>query len=549
MIRNLSIENFALIDHVNIEFSHGFTVITGETGSGKSILLNALNLILGERANFSVIGNRGEKAIVEAEIDISGFDLESFFEANDLDYFDQVLVRREITKQGRSRAFINDSPVQLTTLKDLTGKLIHIHSQYNTLELKDVNYQLEVLDVLAETRNLKSEFEIKFKNNNSLKNNLKVKQQLFETMSNQADYNNFQLNELQDLNLLNFDFDGLQSELSRLQNADEILSGYAYLKNELESDQGILDRLITLKSALAKKSGIDSSLQEFTNRIGSVIEELKDISDDAESKSNLIVHDPQRIEEITGLIDKYQHVLQKHRKSDQEELVLLMQELENSVNNLDALNEEIEQISEQLIKSELHLKQLAKDLHSQRFNSLSDIENQLIEQLVELKLPNTKLNFNLTETEDITSRGSSKIDMLFSPNAGVAPVPVHQAASGGELSRVMLALQYLMSAKTKLKTIFFDEIDTGVSGDVAHKMAETLRKMGSEMQVIAITHLPQVAAKGGQHLKVSKRIVDAISTTEVLNLNENERIEETARLMSGDVINEAAIQNAKALMS
>ncbi len=548
MIRTLSIENFALIDAVRIDFNHGFSVITGETGSGKSILLNALNLILGERANFSVIGNRSDKSIVEAEIDIAGFGLEDFFKKNELDYFDRAIVRREIYKQGRSRAFVNDTPVQLSVLKAFTSQLIHIHSQYNTLELKDVHFQLKVLDVLANTQTERERFSELMR---SYQLNMKLladKKERLTASFAQEDYNSFQLNELLELELDKTDYDGLQEEAKKGEHADEIRSGLGDLKTVLSGESGVLDQLNYVKSTLIKKVTYDPKLQELFKRLNSVLIEVEDISNDAEGALEKVDFDPRKLDEIITKLDTYNRIMQKHGATTQDDLAVLMEELRASSQSLGELEKEIQTLTEQTQQERLVLNDLANDLHDKRNNAIPSIEASIRQALAGLKLENTVLSFQLSRMEELNAWGNSTLEILFSPNVGIAPVPVHQAASGGELSRVMLALQSLMSSKVQLRTILFDEIDTGVSGDVAQKMGSTLKKMGSTMQVIAITHLPQVAAKGGQHLKVSKSISDGISTTSVIELSTEERIEETARLMSGDEINAAALENAKSLM-
>lgn len=548
MISSLRIENFALIETALINFNSGFTVITGETGSGKSILLNALNLILGERANFSVIGKLSDKSIVEAELSIKGFGLESFFEENELDYFDSTIVRREIHRQGRSRAFINDTPVQLNVLKAFSGQLIHIHSQYNTLELKEVDFQLNVLDVLSGTLKERVEFNEQLTQFLASKKRLtKMKSELAEVVS-QADYNAFQLNELEELNLTFNKFDQIQEELNQVENADEIRAGFGAIIDGFQNDEGVNDKLNALKGLISRKSEYDKNLKDLSDRINVLLIETTDITSEAEEHLEKIEVNPQRIEELTASLDAYNRILQKHNKTTQAELMELFKELSESSFQHGQLENEIDKLTEFLKVAEGKLLKSANALHDKRMKAIPTIEKQLTKELTELKLENTILKFDLNQRNDFGAFGNSTLEILFSPNVGIDPVPVHQAASGGELSRVMLALQSLMSTKVKLRTMLFDEIDTGVSGDVAQKMGAMLKKMGSDMQVIAITHLPQVAAKGGQHLKVVKRIEGDKTKTFVQELSDVERIEETARLMSGDEINAAALDNARALM-
>lgn len=549
MISSLRIENFALIDSANIPFNKGFTVITGETGSGKSILLNALNLILGERANFSVIGSLKDKSTVEAEIEIAGFDLEDFFKENELDYFDKTIVRREISKQGRSRAFINDTPVQLNVLKTFSSQLIHIHSQYNTLELKDLNFQLRVLDVLAETESLKDVFLGKFNTYSKRNKSLSFKKEELQQSIAEADYNSFQLKELETLQLDSNDFEKMQSTLKQGENADEIRMAYNSIQEIFSGQQGVLDRLGEVQSVLRKSVEYDEHLKGLSERIDAIIIETNDIVSESESGIQKVDFDPRKLDDLVAKIDAFNHVLLKHRVNSQEELTELMKELQNSSRSHSQLEEEIQILEKELISERIDLDKLAEDLHNQRVQAKGLIETKIKAELAELKLENTELIFDLSQLNELNSSGNSKLEILFSPNAGVEPVPIHKAASGGELSRVMLGLQSLMSSKIQLRTILFDEIDTGVSGDVAQKMGATLKKMGETMQVIAITHLPQVAAKGSQHLKVLKETSGGQTKSFVENLNNEERVKETARLMSGDQISDAALENAKALMA
>ncbi|MEJ6801926.1 MAG: DNA repair protein RecN [Crocinitomicaceae bacterium] len=549
MIKSLRIENFALIDSVNIQFDGGFTVITGETGSGKSILLNALNLILGERANFSVIGELKDKSVVEAEIDISGFNMKNFFKANQLDYFDLTIVRREIYKQGRSRAFINDIPVQLNILKELTGGLIHIHSQYNTLELKDKDFQIRLLDVLAGTLKKRTQFQNVFAGYQLKKKELTERLLLLAESSSKIDYDSFQLTELQALDLDNIDYEAMKQELSKFENADELLASFGALLNLLEMDGGVLQQLGQVNTTLEKNASIDPVLSDLQKRVASVLIELKDISSEAEEQSGSISIDPKQLVELSSKLDSFNKATFKHRVQNQEELLHLMEDLNGSSYDLAQLEGDIARLTNEIQLEEAKLIELGEVLHNERKKSIPEIETRITKSLNELKLVNTILEFRLSKELKLTKFGTSNLEIYFSPNVGLPPVPIHHAASGGELSRVMLALQSLMSRKIQLQTILFDEIDTGVSGDVAQKIGQTLKSMGAGMQVIAITHLPQVAAKGEQHLSVSKAIIDGRTQSSVIELDMAARIEETARLMSGDEINEAALANAKALMS
>lgn len=548
MIRALRIRNFALIESLSIEFNSGFTVITGETGSGKSILLNALNLILGERANYAVIGPSSDKASVEADIDISDFSMQTFFEENELDYHDLTIVRREISSQGRSRAFINDTPVQLNVLKDFSVQLVQIHSQYNTLELKDRQFQLKVLDTLAGVLDDRKNYAAAFVQFRKKKEELTALREELDQLSAMEDYNTFQLEELQLLKLDSTSYDDLTRELKRMERSDEVRSAFTELQQLFMEDTGILALLNRAKLVVSKQKDLDPELQSMYERVNALYIEASDLGGEFEKIAEGSEPDPERQAQLLEAVDAYNRVLQKHRVQQQEELLNLLDRLSSSSQDLEALRQRIAEAEAALHQMEEKVSALAKSLHKARISAVSKVEKELQESLNALKLENTRLEFRITELDAPTASGISALEIFFAPNLGIPMVPVHEAASGGELSRVMLALQSLMCTRTRLKSILFDEIDTGVSGDVAQKMGAMLKSMGTSMQVIAITHLPQVAAKGGQHLLVTKNQSSARTSTSVRELNTDERIEETARLMSGDTISASALETAKALM-
>lgn len=548
MLHSLRIDNFVLIDRVEISLQQGFTVVTGETGSGKSILLNALNLLLGERADFSVIGTTKDKAVVEGEIDLSSFDLKDFFLTNDLDYFDNTIIRREIYKQGRSRAFINDTPVGLNQLKQLTSRLIYIHSQYNTLDLKSKSYQLYALDVLTDNLSLRNKHAKIYKEWMQMKCKLENMQNRFFELEAAKDYNDFQLNELEDLDLNNKDYSEINERLVRANNAEDIQEIYQMIMNVMENESGILDQLSIVLSNLLKKKDFDTSLKSTYERLQSVKIELLDICSEAQDKVEDLVISDTDIQFLLEQMDSYNRILSKHKLRTQDELLKLKLELSLEAASTSDLEKSISNLEDDCVKLENELKALSSELTITRTDSVKLVERQIQEKLALLKLEGTTFEFRLNSSETIHEFGLDQVEIYFSPNKGSIPIPVHKAASGGELSRVMLALQELMSQKVQLKTVLFDEIDTGVSGDVAQRIGDTLRTMGEKMQVIAITHLPQVAARGEDHYKVIKFESDEKVQTSVSHLDTNARVEEIARLMSGDKISNAALENAKALM-
>jgi DNA repair protein RecN (Recombination protein N) len=547
MLRILRISNFALIDEVQIDFNSGYTVITGETGSGKSILLNALNLILGERADFSVIGTKNSKASVEAEFTISE-KIKFFFEEHDLDFDSQLLVRREINKEGKSRCFINDTPVQLNVLRSLTVLLIQIHSQYNTLELKSKSYQLELIDILAGLEKERIAFSTDFKELSNLYRLLAKKQEELSDILQAQDYNLFVLSELKSLRLDAIDYSFIESELSRLENSENLKAVFSQLIS-LTDENGIFEQLQTIKGLIDKNIYLDTNLNAIKSRLDVVLLELKDLSDDALRHFDNAHAEPKQLVELITSLDAFNSALSKHRVQDQEQLKLFEEDLRTKVETVDALNSEVEQVTKQVAQLEKLLREKATILHEKRIKAEGPILKNLQGILLDLKLPHTTLDFNLSLNNELNSFGLTNSSFLFSANFGIDPIPIEKAASGGELSRLMLALQRLVSEKRDLPTILFDEIDTGVSGEVAQKIGVLLKQMGSKVQLIAISHLPQVAAKAEHHLYVSKELENKQMKTNVEYLYYEDRINEIARLMSGEKITNAAKINAENLIS
>lgn len=549
MLVHLNIQNFALIEEAQLNFQSGFTVITGETGSGKSILLGALNLILGERADYGVIRDKEAKTFVEASFLIKGFGLKDFFNQNDLDFADETVIRREITAQGKSRAFVNDTPVQLNVLKELSEKLVHIHSQHHTLELKNPQFQLDLLDILSDNAALRQTFKKTFLDWRKCNQTLVQKRAVFAKLLQDADYNRFQWEELNQLNLDSEDYESMENELASFEKMEDLKTAFSSINFLISEENGISDRLSVLKSNLEKVQHLNPALKVLSERVVASLIELKDIADEAEEQLDNLESNPQRQIELTEKIDVYNRALRKHQVNNQAELVEIFKTLSEAQSSTDELESEIEKLAQQVEKLDADVQKIAAELHKNRVENAPKVSKQLITVLDELKLVDTKIIFDLSVATKMDENGNSSLSLLFSPNPGIAPKPIEKAASGGELSRFMLALQLLLSAKKQLPTLLFDEIDTGVSGEVAQKIGVVLQKMGAKMQVFAITHLPQVAGKGMQHWKVQKVSAKGSTLTEVVELNQNQRIEEIARLMSGENINEAALLNAKALMN
>ena len=546
MLKLLRIDNFVLIDRVELVLDKGFTVITGETGSGKSILLAAINLLLGERADFSVIGKKSTKSFVEASFNMEDRFVD-FFTANDLDQQQDILIRREIVKDGKSRAFINDTPVQLAKLKELTSLLLSVNSQFNTFDLRSSSYQMELYDDMADTTTMRMKFLNDFL---AWKANCQVIRKLEEKRNlenSQKDYTQFLLDELSQLDLKNTDYSIYESALSRIENADSIRE-VALQMTHLSEDNGPYSTLSTLLSKIEKISMSDAKMTQFASQLKAVLIELKEMMNEAEELVNDIEIDPEAHRLMLAKIDEFNRQLNKHRFTHQSQLVELENQLKDTTHESEQLDSELELLrieNESVHKKLVGLSQL---LHENRIKAAKGIENSIKDCLQELKLSDTEINFQLSVSE-LKENGASDLSILFSANKGMVMTPIEKAASGGEMSRVMLALQKIISDKRKLPTVLFDEIDTGVSGEVAQKIGLLLRAMGENMQLIAISHLPQVAAKANNHFKVEKDS-DGTSTKTYVKRLENEEVAiEIARLMSGEVITSEAILTAKNLMN
>jgi DNA repair protein RecN (Recombination protein N) len=548
MLAKIWIKNFALIQELRVDFSKGYTVITGETGSGKSILLGALNLILGERADFSLIGPEADKTLVEAEFVIKNLDLSKWFKENDVDYEGNTIVRREINRNGRSRAFINDTPVSLVQIKQLTENLVNINSQHNTLALRDKNFHLNLLDILS---GLEPEIEKYTDQFNRLKENQKRLKSLIEK-TNQADsdrdYLLFQLEEIDLLNLDRTDYASLENELNQQENMEELTTALSLIAGGLSDDGSVLEQIKSIQTQLNKAKSTDSKVGDFATRIQSILLELEDLENESSNYLEKLEKDPQKVLELTAKLDNYNRISQKHKCSNQKELVDLKASWQEQLQTSTEGRAEIERLTLEVNAQEKAVIALADALHNTRKKTAPQIEKKITSLLDELKMPNTELKFEVVQTEQLNQSGNSTVGMKFSSNAGIPLQAMDKIASGGELSRLMLSIQCLISEMKALPSIIFDEIDTGVSGEVAQKIGQLLRRMGENRQLVAISHLPQVAGKATAHIKVEKSEVNGRVQSRLLILNQEERVEEIARLMSGEKINVAALTNAQNLM-
>ncbi len=548
MLAKIWIKNFALIQELRVDFSKGYTVITGETGSGKSILLGALNLILGERADFSLIGPEADKTLVEAEFVVKNLDLSKWFKENDVDYEGNTIVRREINRNGRSRAFINDTPVSLVQIKQLTENLVNINSQHNTLALRDKNFHLNLLDILS---GLEPEIEKYTDQFNRLKENQKRLKSLIEK-TNQADsdrdYLLFQLEEIDLLNLDRTDYASLENELNQQENMEELTTALSLIAGGLSDDGSVLEQIKSIQTQLNKAKSTDSKVGDFATRIQSILLELEDLENESSNYLEKLEKDPQKVLELTAKLDNYNRISQKHKCSNQKELVDLKASWQEQLQTSTEGRAEIERLTLEVNAQEKAVIALADALHNTRKKTAPQIEKKITSLLDELKMPNTELKFEVVQTEQLNQSGNSTVGMKFSSNAGIPLQAMDKIASGGELSRLMLSIQCLISEMKALPSIIFDEIDTGVSGEVAQKIGQLLRRMGENRQLVAISHLPQVAGKATAHIKVEKSEVNGRVQSRLLILNQEERVEEIARLMSGEKINVAALTNAQNLM-
>jgi DNA repair protein RecN (Recombination protein N) len=546
MLRKLNVRNFALIRNADLEFKEGYSVITGETGSGKSILLGALQLILGERADYSVIRDTTSKTIVEATFDLCRTDLITFFKDHDLDFADETIIRREINAQGKSRAFINDTPVQLSLLKSLTERLIHIHSQHHTLDLKSRDFQLSLLDVLADAIELRKECEQAFFKWTSKRKELLKAQDEIMLARREHEFNSFLLEELDALKLDEFDFQRIETDVNRGQQAGEIVRSFGQLVDLISGDDGVSSQLARL---MKMNTYGDQDLEALIERLQTVRVELNDISDTAADCMESVSLSPEEMAEKSTLLSQFNSLLMKHGCQFQEQLIAFRNDLQDKVTKVESGDEQIAQLETDTQEAEQYYFEKADALSSQRQKHANEISNQIIQLLQKVKLETANFAFDLQLGSPSIS-GIDEVAVLFSANKGMALQPLEKVASGGELSRLMLVIHYLLSGKKQLPTVIFDEIDTGVSGEVAQRIGELLKMMGDQMQLIAITHLPQVAAKGGHHYQVSK-FEDTIgeTITQIVELNNDEKVMEVARLMSGTSVNTAAIENAKNLMN
>jgi DNA repair protein RecN (Recombination protein N) len=549
MLIKLFVQNYALIKELDVELENGLTIITGETGAGKSILLGALSLILGTRADSSVLLDKNEKCIVEGTFRIDEYELNDFFSSNELDYEAITTLRREINPAGKSRAFINDTPVTINLLKELGVRLIDIHSQHQTLMLNDNSFQLSLIDSFSGTAGLKEKYHEAYSGYRKLMKEYLVIKEKADKNKADLEYYQFQFNQLEEAKLKEGEQAELEAEQEMLSHTEEIKLALSASSNLFYSENAsILSMLREVKVNLAKIRAFISEGENLHSRAESAIIELDDLAAEVEKLSASVEADPARLIHVNNRLDTIYSLIQKHRVSNLDDLILRKKEIEGLINAIVSSDERLSEIESLIKKESSLLKTLSEAISEKRKSVLPDIELKITGLLQQLGIPNAKFKISLIPLKEFSGSGIDQADFLFSANKQIAPENLARIASGGELSRVMLSLKSLLTKNNNLPTIIFDEIDSGVSGEVADKVGQILSGMGKYMQVINITHLPQVASRGTRHYHVYKDDTDSSTFTRVKLLSPEERILEVARLLSGSEVTETAMKNARELL-
>ena len=550
MLKNLSIKNYLLIDDLSVSFNNGFTVITGETGAGKSILVGGISLILGKRADLSVNRDKSKKCIIEGVFDIGSFNLKSIFDENELDYDTDTILRREISSSGKSRAFINDSPVNLSQLSHIGSKIIDIHSQHQNIEVLNSEFQFELLDLISNNKdnilkykNLYEDFRVKSKALNEL---IDKKQNLIQTI----DYNKFILDEIDNANILNEDLDELENMQNSLSNFEETSRELNQSSQIISDDEvGLLTLLLKLKNSIDKVSNNSQKFNLISQRISSIKIDLEDISSEIDNFLDSLEQNPEKLNKIINKIDIINNLFRKHSLNSIKDLSIFRDNLALKVNTTENIDNEIQ--LHQTVCEDLNLKlnNIAIQIHEKRKSVINDLTNEIEVVLRELGMVNSKFKITLFKTENFYSNGMDTIDFEFLANKGYEFKKIKDAASGGEMSRIMLSIKSIMAKYKKLPSIIFDEIDTGVSGEISKKMGTIMKELGSRIQTFSITHLPQIAAMGESHFLIYKNDIDGYTKTMISRLNDSERIVEIAKMLEGNNASESAYTHAKQLLN
>ena len=549
MLLHLFIQNYALIEELNIDFSNGFSAITGETGAGKSIIIGALSLILGQRADNAVLLNKEKKCIIEGTFDIKKLDVEDFFKDNELDYDGQCILRREISPNGKSRAFINDTPVNLNLLKDIGDKLVDIHSQHTTLTLNNSDFQMTVLDNYAGNAEVLASYHKDFLAYQKLKNQLKELKEKGQENTARQDYIQFLYNELEAASLKENEQDENEQELEILNNAEDIKTGLNKTIFTLSTSEfNLLSQLTDINNTLLRISNYHPQIKELHERMNSCVIELKDISNDAEAIEQKILSDPSKLEEIKQRLDLIYRLEKKHNINTIEELIKVRDQISDELLHFSNLDDKIKEIEKSLAVYFDKIKVLSDTISKKRRQAIPKLEKDITDILSELAMHDARIKIDLSDNDDFNGSGRNSILFLFNANKGGEFRELSKVISGGELSRLMLAIKSVISKQNILPTVIFDEIDSGVSGDIAGKVGKIMQKMGEGMQIISITHLPQIAAKASQHYFVSKFSDGKRTQSTIKKLTNEERVEEIAKLLSNEDVSSAALATAKELM-
>lgn len=549
MLSRIFIQNFALIDRLEIDLKTGLQVITGETGAGKSIILGALRLIMGERADAKSFAKADSKSIVETEFCIDE-SFKSFFDNKDLDYEPQTIIRREISPGGKSRAFINDVPVTLDILKELSSRLIDIHSQFETSDLFTESFQFGILDGLAKNSSLLSDYQNMFNEYLKAKKDIDQLKKILSESNKESDYKNFLLTELEEANLDQIDFSDLQNQLSIQENADQISEQLSQSLSTLNAEEfGILPGLFDIRNKISKLSELSSDYEELSQRLETSYLEIKDINAELEEKAENLEINPTYLQQLLTSINRINALFLKHQTDDIQGLIAIREELAASQNSLEDVENLIDEKEKLISKAEIQLQNLSKNLTESRLKHSSDLENKAKEIFHKLGLEKAILKVDITDSPQFNTFGKNAIQILFQANSGFPLKPIQNAVSGGERSRVMLAIKKIMAENNALPTLILDEIDTGVSGRIAEEMGKLMQEMANDLQLIVITHLAQVAAKGNENYKVVKYDENGITKTSIVTLSDEEKLNEIAQLISGSKITDAAISQAKELIN
>ncbi|NMH89440.1 DNA repair protein RecN [Flavivirga algicola] len=550
MLTSLSIKNYALIDTLHVDFNDGLSIITGETGAGKSILLGGLSLILGKRADLNSLKNTDQKCIVEAAFDISDYHLKSLFKDEDFDYESQTIIRREILPSGKSRAFVNDSPVNLSSLQLLGERLIDIHSQHQTLELTSNEFQFQVIDAIASHDKVLQSYKEELKKYKTLQKELKELLVFQAEAIKEHDYNSFLLNELVEAKLVDGELETLEEEYETLNNIEGIKENLDEAHHLLsEEEVGALSTLTTLKNTFQKLSGFSSKYEDLFRRINSSLIDMDDVFSEVNILQEHLEIDPNRLEAVDSKLKMLHNLMQKHVAADVSELIKIRETLEEKVSITENLDDTIQKKQLEIESKTTELNTISKTIHKKRTEVIPKLKEQLESILSSLGMPNAQFKIEATYSDTFFTNGKDELSFLFSANKGGHFNTLKKAASGGELSRIMLAIKSVLSKYIKLPTIMFDEIDTGVSGEISNKMGDIMLQMSKTMQVFSITHLPQIAAKGHAHFKVYKEDINNITQTNLVKLNHDERIVEIAQMLGGVEMSSSAIAHAKELLN